>query len=1120
VYFRYLFPILPLYPVEGMIDTMQPQLTCPECGRALPPDAAQGLCPSCVFELGAAALHADNPTRTAVPLTMPNPRFGDYELIEEIARGGMGVVYKARQLSLERIVAVKMILFGSMASAEQIRRFRIEASAAGSLQHPNIVGVHEVGLHEGQHFLVMDYVDGPNLSRLVQDHPLPAKQAATYLKAIAEAVQYAHQRGILHRDLKPSNVLVGSDDRPRVTDFGLAKRFDSESSLTLSGHVLGSPNYLPPEQAGGGRTKVGRASDVYSLGAILYHLLTARPPFRAETISETLQQVQTSEPLSPRLLNPSVPRDLETICLKCLEKEPPRRYQTAQAVAEELDRFLNNEPIHARPVTRAERTWRWCRRKPALAASIVLVLILILLLGVGGPLAAYRINQTRLLAENNRRLAEQNLYASDMRLASEAVHRGAFNHAKELLEKHVPKRGEEDQRGFEWRYLAHAVEESEPVRTLDGLPAPSGWSSTRLFRSERFLYNQSESADQLKAWDMTTWKPVPIVRPAQPTAVHWQWDPARESAYAVDQAQHTVTMYRLPKFEPGPTLHVPGPISVVAMSQDRQALAVGFQDDASHRVLVWDLARKVRTDMLGSCVDTISSLVFSRDGSLLAATSTNGVVGIWDLKTREPLPTPARSAVYQFEFTPDNKRLLFDTNPALSVWDVGQGQPLPFEHSGQGLGGFSFSPDASYLVVGWNDGDLTLLDSRTLVIKGSMRGHQSAVTRIAFSPDGKLMASACVDQTARIWDLATQKEVGIAGGFGDAICDVEFSADGQNVVLIGGLGQIRVYRLSALLQRGLFAKISTELGFSRLALSPDERLIATISVAGTLALWDRQSRTLIRSNSFPRYTDKSYPNLAFSPDGERLAWVTGDALRIMVVKSGEISATHIDGNREVNSVAFAPDGPELAFGCGKELRIYEVLSQSQQPFATTDDEVWTVTYSPDGALIAFGDRRGTVTLCERATGKVLSKEIKTHAPLVHDVEMSPDGRLLASCGADSLIKLWRIQPNGLRLQATLRGHMGYVNHLAFSPDGTRLVSTSGDQTLKIWDTRRAAEMATLYGHHGMLNSAKFTKDGRTIYSSGFDGEIHFWEAPPHAEIDLSTKTARVQTKPARSNELK
>ncbi|HOY59273.1 MAG TPA: serine/threonine-protein kinase [Verrucomicrobiota bacterium] len=325
----------------------------------------------------------------------PLGAFGDYELIEEIARGGMGVVYRARQLSLNRVVAVKTILAGEFATPEFIRRFRAEAAAAAVLHHPNIVAIHEVGIHAGRHFFSMDLVEGPSLATLVGHVPLPAKRAARYVNAIAKAVHYAHENGILHRDLKPSNVLIDADDQPRITDFGLAKRLEGETGLTVSGHLVGSPNFMPPEQASAEHGKVGRPSDVYALGGILYYLLTARPPFQADSIEAVVSHLLTIEPVSPRLLNHSVPRDLETICLKCLEKEPGRRYPTAAALAEELDRFLAGKPIQARPIGLIGKVWRWARRNP-LPAGLALALALVCAAGFGGVVWQWRKARERL----------------------------------------------------------------------------------------------------------------------------------------------------------------------------------------------------------------------------------------------------------------------------------------------------------------------------------------------------------------------------------------------------------------------------------------------------------------------------------------------------------------------------------------------------------------------------------------------------------------------------------------------------------------------------------------------------------------------------------------------------
>jgi tRNA A-37 threonylcarbamoyl transferase component Bud32 len=420
---------------------------CSKCGQELSADMPAEICPNCMMEF---ALSEE----TSVLPRGADVTFGDYELIEEIARGGMGVVYKARQRSINRHVAIKTILAAQFSGKQAVQRFRAEAAAAGLLSHPNIVAIHEAGLLEGQPYFSMDYVEGKNLAQLVGAQPLPPKKAARYVNLVAEAIHYAHNQGILHRDLKPSNVLIDSaTDQPRVTDFGLAKRLDNDSSLTLSGQVLGSPHFMPPEQASPVRGKVGRQSDVFGLGALLYYLLTARAPFQGETLESTLRLVLSTEPLAPHLLNPNIPLDLETICLKCLEKDPPKRYATAQALADDLRRFLNNEPISARPLGPAGKMCRWSQRNPALATAYSLLILFLGVILIASPLAIFRINQARKAEAEARLRAEAQSYAADMNLVQQEWETGDPRRARSLLEDHLPKTGAHDLRGFEWRYL-------------------------------------------------------------------------------------------------------------------------------------------------------------------------------------------------------------------------------------------------------------------------------------------------------------------------------------------------------------------------------------------------------------------------------------------------------------------------------------------------------------------------------------------------------------------------------------------------------------------------------------------------------------------------------------------
>jgi WD40 repeat protein len=380
---------------------MHPVVACPRCGSTDAVESSWGLCPVCVLAFGASDWLTDSGTSTQPDLgsALPSGRFGDYELLGEIGQGGMGVVYRARQVSLGRWVALKMIRSGLLATDAEVRRFRTEAATVARLRHPGIVAVYEAGEVEGQHYFSMDLVEGRSLDQCVAESPLPPTEAARVVEAVAEAIHFAHGLGVLHRDLKPANVMLDPEGRPRVLDFGLARGPVSgaapRTDPTVTGTVVGSPAYLPPEQAVGRWSEVGVRSDVYALGTILYELLTGRAPFRAATLVETLRLVTEAEPVAPRELNPGLPRDLETICLRCLAKRPTDRYASAADLAAELGRFRRGEPVLARPVSGPERLLRWGRRHPGLAAVSAAAISLLVLVATVSLVAAVRIEAAR-----------------------------------------------------------------------------------------------------------------------------------------------------------------------------------------------------------------------------------------------------------------------------------------------------------------------------------------------------------------------------------------------------------------------------------------------------------------------------------------------------------------------------------------------------------------------------------------------------------------------------------------------------------------------------------------------------------------------------------------------------
>jgi len=378
--------------------------TCPRCGAKFLPDDSRPFCSACLLEsalgdLGAVPSEDPSAHTDSRPSEGESSRslraFGGYELLQEIGRGAQGVVYRARQTALHRIVALKVIVLGPWATDGHLKRFRLEAEAAARLDHPRIVPIYEIGERDGCCYFSMKLVEGGRLDQTIARQPMDNRRAAELMASLARTVHFAHQRGLLHRDIKPANILLDAEGQPHLTDFGLAKLVEQESTLTRTIDVLGTPGYMAPEQAAGDTHQLTTAADVYGLGAVFYHILTGSPPFAGGTTYETIRLVQEAEPRSPALLNPRVDRDLQTICLKCLQKEPTRRYGSAEALADDLERWLRGEPIHARQVGTPEKVWRWCRRKPALSSALGACLLLLLALAIGSTVAAIRIQRAR-----------------------------------------------------------------------------------------------------------------------------------------------------------------------------------------------------------------------------------------------------------------------------------------------------------------------------------------------------------------------------------------------------------------------------------------------------------------------------------------------------------------------------------------------------------------------------------------------------------------------------------------------------------------------------------------------------------------------------------------------------